>query len=136
MKWENWVWYFALSHWREIGIITVGFGLGNPKTRGSTWRGIKWSGRNVARPIAGGYGRAGANIGRAAGGLAARAIWPIASGYAIGATTGTTISWLAFGDEGAVQAADLYAPGGADLVNDGILDIPSNTWKIAKHYLT
>jgi len=58
----------------------------------------------------------------------------IGAGYMIGATIGTGISQLAFGDEGAALALDLYGPGGADFIDDGLLSIPKNLETIFNHY--
>lgn len=57
------------------------------------------------------------------------------AGYALGATVGTAISHVAFGDKGRDLAADLYLPGGASFIEEGLLNAPSNAKKILDHYL-
>ena len=69
------------------------------------------------------------------GSAAAQGLAAVALGYTAGAVIGTGISQLAFGDEGAEQALDLYLPGGADFISEGVLSIPENAWKIASHYV-
>ena len=69
------------------------------------------------------------------GSAAAQGIAAAALGYTAGAVIGTGISQVAFGDEGARKALDLYLPGGADFVSEGILSIPKNAWSIASHYV-
>ncbi len=68
------------------------------------------------------------------GGAAAQGVAAVAAGYTIGAVIGTGIAQVAFGDEGASKALDLYLPGGAGFVEEGLLSIPSNAWTIANHY--
>jgi len=68
------------------------------------------------------------------GGAAAQGIAAVALGYTAGAVIGTGIAKVAFGDEGAEKALDLYLPGGADFISEGILSIPENAWTIASHY--
>jgi hypothetical protein len=59
----------------------------------------------------------------------------VAAGYALGSTIGTGISHVAFGDKGRDLAADLYLPGGASFIEEGLLRAPSNAKKILDHYL-
>lgn len=122
--------YLGATQWK-IGVAAgIGAGLANPSTRSATWRGVKWGGRNVAKPIFGGYARAGANITKAGG----RALSPFLTGYLIGSVAGTAISHIAFGDEGRDAATSLYAPGGADFVTEGLLSMPGNTKQILEYY--
>ena len=70
------------------------------------------------------------------GGAIVRGGTAIGAGYAIGATAGTIIAGEVWGDEGAEMALDLYMPGGADFVTEGLLGIPSNVSTIVSHYLS
>lgn len=56
-----------------------------------------------------------------------------AMGYAIGAAIGTGISRIAFGEEGARDALELYSSP-KKLWTDGILGAPSNIRDIWRHY--
>lgn len=122
--------YLLISNWKTSAAIGIGIGLGHPRTRGTTWKGVKWGGRNVARPILGGYAKAGANMGRAL----MRGTAPIFAGYLIGATIGTAVSHVAFGDKGRDLAFDLYT-NPAVFVDQGLLGMPSNAQQILSHYL-
>ena len=68
------------------------------------------------------------------GGAAAQGVAALALGYTAGAVAGTAVSRVAFGQEGAEKALDLYLPGGAGFIEEGLLSIPSNAWYIASHY--
>ena len=56
-----------------------------------------------------------------------------AAGYAIGATVGTAIAQIAFGDEGARNALDLYSSP-SKFINDGLLGMGRNARTILGHY--
>jgi len=122
--------YLLITQWKTTLAVGIGIGLGNPKTRGSTWKGVRWGGSNVAKPILEGYMRAGKNIVSAASRFAS----PIFAGYLIGATIGTGISHVAFGDKGRDLAFELYTSPKV-FMDHGILGIPTNTQQIINHYL-
>ena len=58
----------------------------------------------------------------------------VGAGYAIGSVVGTGAAYAAFGDEGAMLAADLYAPGGANFWDDGLMKMGDNLSTIVHHY--
>lgn len=58
-----------------------------------------------------------------------------ALGYVLGSAVGTGVSHVAFGDRGRDLAADLYLPGGASFIEEGVLGAPSNLKRIVSHYL-
>lgn len=122
--------YLLISQWKTSAAIGIGIGLGHPKTRSATWRGVRWGGSNVARPILGGYARAGSNV----AGALSRLFTPFVAGYLIGATAGTGIAHVAFGDEGRDLAFDLYTSPTAFL-NEGLLKMPTNARQILNHYM-
>ena len=67
------------------------------------------------------------------GGAAAQFVGAVAAGYAIGSVVGTGISYLAFGEEGASAATDLYMNPG-DFWNKGIMGAGDNISTIYDHY--
>ena len=68
------------------------------------------------------------------GGAIATGVSAAALGYATGALVGTGISQLAFGEEGARTALDLYSSP-KKFYEKGILDMPKNISTIVGHYL-
>lgn len=122
--------YLALSNWQAMTAVGIGVGLGHPSTRATTWKGVKWGGRNVARPILGGYATAAKNVLRGT----ARAATPMLAGYVIGATVGTAVAHVAFDDEGADRAFDLYSNPKA-FVHAGLLGAPGNAQEILEYYI-
>ena len=121
---------------------TLGFGLGRAAYTGN-WKtfqtGLRMASFGVrahanavrgvlntplsTRPGAKTLGRATANFALAVG-----------AGYAIGSVVGTGAAYAAFGDEGAILAADLYAPGGANFWDDGLMKMGDNLSTIVHHY--
>jgi len=67
------------------------------------------------------------------GGAIATTTSAVALGYTAGAVIGTGISQLAFGEEGAKAALDLYSSP-AKFVDKGIMDMPKNIGTIIGHY--
>lgn len=108
------------GNWKtaQTGLKMVDFGV---RAHANMVRGVLNTPLSRARPLT--LGQASVNF--ASG---------VAAGYAVGAVVGTGISYAAWGDEGAVLAADLYAPGGASIVTDGIMAIPENFSTIVRHY--
>lgn len=68
---------------------------------------------------------------RTVGQMAARLSGAAAIGYGLGTAIGSGISYLAWGESGAQKAWDLYKPGGASFLREGLYDMPSNAWYIA-----
>ncbi len=67
------------------------------------------------------------------GGAVATTTSAVALGYTAGAVVGTGISQLAFGEEGARTALDLYSSP-KKFIEKGILDMPKNIGTIIGHY--
>ena len=122
---------------------TIGFGLGRGAYTGN-WKtfqtGLKLADFGARAHVNAARGvlntplsrRAGAQtLGRATGNFALA----VGVGYAVGSVAGTGISYAAFGDEGAVLAADLYAPGGASFWDEGLMSMGENLSTIWKHYV-
>lgn len=69
------------------------------------------------------------------GGSAARFAGHVTAGYLAGATVGTLIAGHFWGHKGAEKALDLYMPGGASFIDEGIFGMADNAMTIADHYL-
>lgn len=124
-------------YWASTG-AALGFGAGQYfMGRGSS--GLRLGSRMVSFGV-----RAHANAIRAVsstkfvrggsttiGSLAASAM----VGYVLGSAIGTGVSHVAFGDRGRDLAVDLYLPGGASFIEEGILGAPSNLKRVVSHYL-
>lgn len=139
------IWYAMMhvesAYWGATA-STLGFGLGrgaytgNWKTFQTGLRMADFGARAHVNAIRGVFNtplsrRAGAKtLGRATGNFALA----VGAGYAIGSVVGTGVSYAAFGDEGAVLAADLYAPGGASFWDDGLMKMGENLSTIISHY--
>lgn len=78
--------------------------------------------------VRGGTQTLGGNIARLSGAAVA--------GYALGATVGTLVSGHVFGHKGAEKALDLYMPGGASFIDEGIFGMLDNIHTIGDHYLS
>lgn len=69
------------------------------------------------------------------GQVAGRVSGAATAGYLLGSIVGTGASALLFGESGSDKAFDLYRPGGASFLREGLYAIPDNAWAIASHYL-
>lgn len=134
----------AIGHVEAVvagyGLSQVGFGLGKyPFTRGtreiqSGLRALSYWGRmhvNVIKAPLTTTFRVGGT--RSIANTAPQVLAGAAMGYAIGAAVGTGISRIAFGEEGARDALELYSSP-SKMWNEGILGAPSNIKKIWGHY--
>lgn len=98
---RNVVGYHLIRNWEKYLIFAAGAGLGFKPTRAMTSTAIKWTGAKVLAPIAKGGAIAAANVLRAVA-------LPLATGYAIGAVTGTLIAEKFWGESGKEDAVQLY----------------------------
>ncbi len=69
------------------------------------------------------------------GGSLARFSGAATAGYVLGSTIGTLTAGAIWGDDAAAKAYDLYAPGGASFIDEGIFGMADNIMTIASHYL-
>lgn len=93
--------YFVARNWERIAIGVAGIGVGWKPTRAATLSAIRWSATAVVRPIMIGVGTAALNVARVV-------VLPLATGYTIGAVTGTVIAEYYWGEEGKRDAIELY----------------------------
>lgn len=133
--------YAEAAYW-STAFSTLGFGAargaytGNWKTFQTGLKLVDFGARAHVNSIRGVFNTpiSRAANSRTLGYHTARFASGVAAGYAIGAVSGTAISYAAFGDEGAVLAADLYAPGGASFFEEGLLGMGDNISTIWGHY--
>ena len=120
---------------------TAGYGLarlaltGNPATLNTARSLASFGARAHVNAVRGVLGTTLARGGTVTlGAAAAQGASAVALGYTAGAVIGTGISQLAFGDEGAREALDLYSSP-KKFWDEGILDMGDNIGTIIGHYV-